>query len=81
MRALMVKRARILILYVALFCGMVFSAMTLTSNTAYAACNCTQIAYDVSQYCSVYGGIRYFYCDQSHYQFMCAFSSFFQGTC
>lgn len=77
----MMKRTRNLVLYAALLCSMVFSAMTLAGNTAYAACDCQRIAQDVSSYCSVYGGIQYFRCDSSQFQFKCAYSSFFQGYC
>lgn len=81
MKVRMIKRARTLVLYAALLCGMVFSAMTLTSNTAYAACDCQRIAQDVSSYCSVYGGVQYFYCDPTFLRFKCAYSSWHGGPC
>jgi hypothetical protein len=81
MRVQMMKRARFLILYAALSCGMVFSAMTLASNTAYAACDCQRIAQDVGSYCSEYGGVQYFHCDPTFLQFKCAFSSWHGGPC
>lgn len=81
MRFQVVKRVRMLSLYAALLCGMIFSAMTLAGNTAYAACDCQRIAQDVSSYCSVYGGVQYFYCTPSEMRFKCAYSSFFGGPC
>lgn len=81
MRIQMVKKTRIFLLYAALLCGIVFSATTLTSTTAYAACDCQRIAEDVNQYCSVYGGVQYFYCTPSYLQFKCAFSSVHGGPC
>lgn len=81
MRIQMIKRTRILILYGALLCGMVFSAMALTSNTVYAACDCQRIAEDVNSYCSVNGGVAYFYCTPSYLQFRCAFGSMHGGPC
>jgi hypothetical protein len=77
----MMKRARTLFLYAVLLGGMAFSAMTLTSRTAYAACDCQRIAQDVAAYCSVYGGVQYFYCDPTFLQFKCAFSSWHGGPC
>ncbi len=75
------KRARPLALYAALLCGMIFSAMTLTGKTAYAACNCQQLAQEVGAYCAEYGGVQYFYCDASQLRFKCAFTSFIGGPC
>ena len=81
MRFQVVKRARMLALYAVLLCGMIFSALTLAGNTAYAACDCQRIAQDAAQYCSVYGGLQYFSCNASEVHFKCAFSSWIGGPC
>lgn len=81
MRFKVVKRARMFVLYAALMCGMIFSAMTLSASTVYAACDCQRIAQDVASYCSVYGGVQYFSCTASEMHFKCAYSSFFGGPC
>ncbi len=81
MRMQLMKKTQILILYAALLCGLLFSALTLTSRTAYAACDCQRIAQDVGGYCSQYGGVVYFYCDPTFLQFRCAYSSWHGGPC
>ncbi len=81
MRTQIIKRVRSFILYTGLLCGMLFSAVTLTGSTAYAACDCQRIAQDAASYCSVYGGVQYFYCDPSYLQFKCAYSSWVWGPC
>jgi hypothetical protein len=81
MRVQMIKKTRRLLLYAVLLCGMAFSAMTLTSSTAYAACDCQRIANDAFEYCSVYGGLQYFICNESEVHFKCAYGSWIGGPC
>ena len=81
MRFQVVKRARMLALYAALLCGMIFSAMTLAGNTAYAACDCQRIAQDAFEYCSVSGGLQSFFCNESEVHFRCAYGSWIGGPC
>jgi hypothetical protein len=77
----MVKKIRMYVLYVALLSGMLFSAVTLGSNTAYAACDCQRIANDAFEYCSTQGGLAVFYCTESEVHFRCAFGNFHGGPC
>lgn len=58
----MIKKIRSCVLYLALLSGMLFSAVTLGSNTAYAACDCEAAFQDVVMACSMFGGLRYFSC-------------------
>jgi hypothetical protein len=81
MRTQVMKKARSVILYAALLCGMVFSALTLASNTVYAACDCAAIANQVGAYCSQYGGVVVFQCNETQYQFQCAFTGRRGGFC
>jgi hypothetical protein len=77
----MIKKIRSFALYFALLSGMLFSAVTLSSNTAYAACDCERIFQDAVQYCSIYGGLQYFSCNASELHFKCAYSSWIGGPC
>ena len=77
----MIKKIRMYVLYVALLSGMVFSAVTLGSNTAYAACDCNAIFQGAVEYCSVYGGLAVFSCNESEVHFRCAFGNFHGGPC
>jgi hypothetical protein len=81
MRIHAMKRIRTLFFYAVLLCGMTFSAMMLTSRTVYAACDCQRIFNDAVQYCSIYGGLQFFSCNESEVHFKCAFSSWIGGPC
>ena len=81
MRTQAMKKIRTLVFYATLLCGMAFSTMTLSTSTVHAACDCQRILNDAVQYCSVYGGVQFFSCNESELHFKCAFSSWIGGPC
>lgn len=77
----MIKKIRMYVLYVALLSGMVFSAVTLGSNTAYAACDCQTLGNNAFEYCSTQGGLAVWSCNETEFHFRCAFGNFHGGYC
>jgi len=71
MRIETLKAAARLLVCVLLGAALVYSAFTVTAESTYAACNCSN-AYQFAVFiCSSHGGLAYFNCTSTQLTFVC----------
>ena len=86
MKVQMLKKARTLLLFVVLLAGMIYSALAVTTRSAYAACDCSQFTQEIVDFIcqgppclADHGDLQQ--CDPNGFVILCRGDCFVGGSC